>query len=45
MKVTKRNRNCTLIGRPGTGKSRYWLIPNILKLQWTEINYTVNIEP
>ena len=30
MKVTKRNRNCTLIGRPGTGKSRYWLIPNIL---------------
>lgn len=25
MKVTKRNRNCTLIGRPGTGKSRYYI--------------------
>lgn len=30
MKKTERNRNCTVIGRPGTGKSRYFLIPNIL---------------
>lgn len=30
MKKTHRNRNCTIIGRPGTGKSRYWLIPNVL---------------
>lgn len=30
MKVTGRNRNVTIIGRPGTGKSRYFLIPNIL---------------
>ncbi len=30
MKKTHRNRNCTIIGRPGLGKSRYWLIPNIL---------------
>lgn len=30
MSKTKRNRNCTVIGRPGTGKSRYWLIPNLL---------------
>lgn len=30
MQKTERNRNCTIIGRPGTGKSRYWLIPNIL---------------
>lgn len=30
MKKTHRNRNCMIIGRPGTGKSRYWLIPNIL---------------
>ena len=30
MSKTKRNRNCTIIGRPGTGKSRYWLTPNIL---------------
>ena len=30
MKKTGRNRNCTIIGRPGTGKSRNWLIPNIL---------------
>lgn len=30
MKVTGRNRNVAIIGRPGTGKSRYFLIPNIL---------------
>ena len=30
MKISKRNRNVTLIGRPGTGKSRYYFKPNIL---------------
>ena len=30
MAKTGRNRNCCIIGRPGTGKSRYWLTPNIL---------------
>lgn len=30
MDKTNRNRNCTVVGRPGTGKSRYFLIPNIL---------------
>ena len=30
MKTSKRNRNVTLIGRPGTGKSRYYFKPNIL---------------
>ncbi len=30
MKVSKRNRNVILLGRPGTGKSRYYFKPNIL---------------
>lgn len=30
MSKTGRNRNCVIIGRPGTGKSRYWLTPNVL---------------
>lgn len=30
MKISKRNRNVILIGRPGTGKSRYYFKPNIL---------------
>lgn len=29
--VTKRNRNVILLGRPGTGKSRYFFKPNILQ--------------
>ena len=30
MKISKRNRNVILLGRPGTGKSRYYFKPNIL---------------
>lgn len=30
MKVSQRNRNVILIGRPGTGKSRYYFKPNLL---------------
>lgn len=30
MQKTELNRNCTIIGRPGSGKSRYWLKPNLL---------------
>ena len=30
MRISKRNRNVTLIGRPGTGKSRSYFKPNIL---------------
>lgn len=30
MKVTGLNRNCTILGRPGSGKSRFWLKPNLL---------------
>ena len=30
MKISKRNRNVILLGRPGTGKSRYYFKPNLL---------------
>ena len=30
MKISKRNRNLILVGRPGTGKSRLYFKPNIL---------------
>lgn len=30
MKISKRNRNVVLVGRPGTGKSRFYFKPNIL---------------
>lgn len=31
MWMSRRNRNILLLGRPGTGKSRYYFIPNILQ--------------
>lgn len=31
MRITGRNRNILLLGRPGTGKSRYFFKPNILQ--------------
>lgn len=30
MNKTGLNRNCTILGRPGSGKTRYWLKPNLL---------------
>lgn len=30
MQISKRNRNVILVGRPGTGKSRYYFKPNLL---------------
>ena len=30
MQISKRNRNVVLVGRPGTGKSRFYFKPNIL---------------
>lgn len=35
MGVSKRNRNIVLVGRPGTGKSRYFFKPNILNASGT----------
>lgn len=40
MKVSKRNRNVTLVGRPGTGKSRYYFKPNILNVAGESIIVT-----
>ncbi len=40
MKISKRNRNVTLIGRPGTGKSRYYFKPNILNANGESIIVT-----
>lgn len=37
MKVSQRNRNVVLVGRPGTGKSRYFFKPNILNATGTII--------
>lgn len=30
MSKTGKNRNCLIIGKPGSGKSRYWVKPNVL---------------
>ena len=37
MKISKMNRHVILIGRPGSGKSRYYFKPNILNANGTII--------
>ena len=37
MGISKMNRHVVLIGRPGTGKSRYYFKPNILNANGTII--------
>ena len=33
MSKTGKNRNCLIIGKPGSGKSRYWVKPNVLSTE------------